>query len=202
MVDVRDAAESGIYTDLARALAGRGHNVYLVSPAERRHGLPSRLYEPLYCEGGGRVQLCKLRTGNLQKTGLIEKGIATLCLPHRLTRGILRLLCDVRFDLILYSTPPVTLLRPIRVIRRRDRAATYLMLKDIFPQNALDLGMLRTRGLRGLIWRYFRRRERQLYAISDRIGCMSAANVDYLLSHEPWLDASRVGICPNALIRP
>ena len=133
MVDVRDVRERGIYTDLARTLAQWGHNVFLVSPAERRHGLPSRLYEPFCPTGGGRVQLLKLKTGNLQKTGLLEKGISTLMLPHRLTRGILRYFSDVRFDLILYSTPPVTLLRPIRVIRRRDGAATYLMLKDIFP---------------------------------------------------------------------
>jgi glycosyltransferase involved in cell wall biosynthesis len=170
----------------------------MVSPAERRTGqktqlLPSRPY------GQGNVTLLRLRTGNLQKTGYIEKAVSMLLLEGQLTRGILRHFVGVRFDLVLYATPPITLLRPIRVVKRRDGAATYLMLKDIFPQNALDLGILSEHGLRGLITRYYRRRERQLYTLSDRIGCMSAANVEYLLRHAPSVSSERVGICPNAI---
>jgi aspartate 1-decarboxylase len=54
------------------------------------------------------------------------------------------------------------------------------MLKDIFPQNAVDLGMIKTTGIKSLLYKYFRRKEKGLYFISDRIGCMSQANVDYV----------------------
>ena len=72
------------------------------------------------------------------------------------------------------------------------------MLKDIFPQNAVDLGMMRKRGLKAPIYWYFRRMERRLYGISDQIGCMSQANVEYIKRHEPQIPAEKLHVCPNA----
>lgn len=52
------------------------------------------------------------------------------------------------------------------------------MLKDIFPQNAVDIGMITKTGIKGLLYKYFRKKEKKLYRISNRIGCMSQASVD------------------------
>ena len=87
--------------------------------------------------------------------------------------------------MILYSTPPITFCGVVEYFQKRDNAKTYLMLKDIFPQNAVDLGMMKTTGAKGLIYKYFRKQEKKLYAISDRIGCMSQANVEYVLKDNP-----------------
>lgn len=198
LVDIRAAEEPGIYTDLARALARRGHAVTVLSPAERRHGLTGGVKDLWRCAEGGCVRVVKVRTGNIQKTGAVEKGISTLLMGAWLRRGIRRYLGDVRFSLVVYATPPITVAGVVRYIKRRDGARSYLMLKDIFPQNAADLGMLPTKGPMGLLYRYFCHRERQLYAVSDRIGCMSRANADYLLAHQPQLARHTVGICPNA----
>ncbi|WP_165249198.1 glycosyltransferase family 4 protein [Adlercreutzia sp. ZJ141] len=77
---------------------------------------------------------------------------------------------------------------------------TYLLLKDIFPQNSLDLGMLSKDGVKGLIYRYFKRTERKTYEVSDFIGCMSEANRRYLVKYESWLDPDKVEVNPNSLI--
>jgi glycosyltransferase involved in cell wall biosynthesis len=42
-----------------------------------------------------------------------------------------------------------------------------------------DLGMIKSE----LVFKYFRKKEQQLYDISDRIGCMSQGNIDYVLKH-------------------
>lgn len=52
---------------------------------------------------------------------------------------------------------------------------------------------------RSLIYRLFRKKEEVLYQISDFIGCMSPANVDYVLTHNPEIKADRVEICPNSI---
>ena len=91
----------------------------------------------------------------------------------------------MKFDLVLYSTPPITLQKAVSYVKNRDGAATYLLLKDIFPQNALDLGMLKKTGVKGLFYRYFKNKEIKLYVVSDYIGCMSEANVEFLLKHNP-----------------
>ena len=85
----------------------------------------------------------------------------------------------------------------MRYVKKRDGAKSYLMLKDIFPQNAVDLGMLQTTGLKGLLYKCFRKKEKKLYSLSDRIGCMSQANVDYILKHNPEIPKEKVEILPE-----
>lgn len=38
-----------------------------------------------------------------------------------------------------------------------------------------------------------------MYELSDCIGCMSPANVDFLLKHNPEIDAKRVEVAPNSI---
>ena len=109
---------------------------------------------------------------------------------------------NIHFDLILYPTPPITLANTIAWAKKQYKARTYLMLKDIFPQNAVDLGMMRETGLKGLIYKYFRRKEKFFYSISDYIGCMSPANVQYVLWHNSEIKSDRVEVCPNCLLIP
>ena len=48
----------------------------------------------------------------------------------------------------------------------------------------------------------FRKKERFFYSISDTIGCMSPANVEYLLQHNPEINKKKVEVCPNCLSIP
>ena len=54
-------------------------------------------------------------------------------------------------------------------------------------------------GVKGIIYRFFCRKERQLYAVSDHIGCMSQANADYIIANHSELNPHKVGICPNCI---
>lgn len=182
-----------IYTDLLRCFRDKGHNVYIVCSREKRYGLPTEFVE----ESG--VHVLRLRAGNITKCSAIEKGISTVFIEKLYKSAIKRYLANIRFDLVLYSTPPITFANVVKFVKRRDASKTYLLLKDIFPQNAVDLGMLKTRGLKGLPYRYFRNQERKLYALSDRIGCMSEANVRYVIEHNPDLDPDAIEVCPNCI---
>ena len=185
-----DLSKRGIYTDLMRQFVRNGHKVHIVSPFERRMGRKTEVYE------SGGAQILGVRTLNIQKTNVVEKGIGTLLLEYQYMHAINRFWGDIRFDLVLYVTPPVTLNRVIRHIRQRNNARTYLLLKDIFPQNAVDLGMF---SRRSLFFRLFRHKERELYRLSDHIGCMSPANVEFVLRHNPDVDERKVHVNPNSI---
>lgn len=198
--NIKNIDDHGIYTDLMRELAKNGNNVTIVSPIERRFKKKSQIIS--YEDSGDwheNVRILKVKTGNIQKTNIIEKGISTILLETQITRAIKKYLKNDKFDLVLYSTPPITLVKPITFIKKRDNAKTYLMLKDIFPQNAVDLGMLKTHGLKGILYKFFRKKEKKLYAISDKIGCMSQANVDYILKHNSEINPKKVEIFPNCI---
>lgn len=193
LIDFKSIEEHGIYTDLLREFMKHGHEIYVISPVEKRKA------EKTILRKDGNAVILKLKIGNMQKTNFIEKGVSTVTVEPLFVRAIKRYFSNIKFDLILYSTPPITFQKAVSYVKKRDGAATYLMLKDIFPQNAVDIGILQKTGFKGILYRYFRKKEKKLYAISDRIGCMSQANVDYVLKHNPEISKERVEICPNSI---
>lgn len=191
--NINSIHESTIYTDMLREFINNGHNVYIVSPSERRNNKPTHIIEEDICK------ILKVKVGNIQKSNVVEKGISTVMLEKNYMSAISKYLNNIRFDLILYSTPPITLVSTIEYLKLRDNAKTYLLLKDIFPQNAVDLGMLSKTGMKSVLYNYFRAKEKRLYELSDYIGCMSQANVDFLLQYNPEISPNIVEVCPNTI---
>lgn len=190
---VQNIEANGIYTDLMRKFRDKGHEVYIIYPRERKQGLPTELEEE------NHVHTLGVKTLNVTKTNVIEKGIGQLLLESQFKAALKRYFADVKFDVILYSTPPITFTKVIKYAKiQNPKAISYLMLKDIFPQNAVDLRMLSKKGLKGFIYQSFRRKEKELYRVSDYIGCMSPANVNYLLKHNPEVNPEIVEIAPNS----
>ncbi len=179
-----------LYTDLLRAIRAQGHELYIASPLERRLGQETAATN----EDG--VHFLRVRIGNITKTNLIEKGLSTLFIERQFKSAIKKYYKDIKFDLVLYSTPPITFAGVINFVKKRDNAKSYLLLKDIFPQNAVDLGMF---SKKSPIYWFFRQKEKLLYRLSDSIGCMSQANVDFLLRHNGELGASKVHVNPNSI---
>lgn len=183
-----------IYCDLLRCFRDTGHNVYTISPYEKVTGLQTK-----YEEKNG-VHMLHVKTGNVTgRAGLIEKGFAQLAIEQIFIKAIKRYYYDIKFDLIMYSTPPITFCNVIEYIKKRDGAKSYLLLKDIFPQNAVDIGMMHKNGIKGLLYRFFRNKEKKLYKISDYIGCMSEANIEYVIRHNPEINRDKVILCPNCI---
>lgn len=190
---INNAAANSISLDLLHQFREAGHNVHIVCALERKENRDTCLSEEAGCK------VLRVKTGNNKKANIIEKGITTVLLPSLYIKAIKQHFAGVKFDLVLYPTPPVTHYETVKYIKKRDGATTYLLLKDIFPQNAVDIGMMRKSGVKGVLYKYFRKKEKKLYAVSDRIGCMSQANVDYVLKHNPEVSAHKIGICPNAI---
>lgn len=193
MSTLTEVETHGIYSDLMRKFRDEGHDVYIVSPRERRSGEKTHLYE------NRGIHILGVRTLNLQKTNAIEKGIGQVLVESQFNKAIKRHLGHVRFDLILYSTPPITFPKVIQYLKASNpQAKTYLLLKDIFPQNAVDLGMMSKSGVKGILYRFFHKKEKKLYALSDHIGCMSPANVRYVIDHNPEVRPEKVEVAPNS----
>ncbi len=183
-------SESGIFTDLLRQFRDRGANIYVACARQKRFELQTEYI----LEDG--INMLRVQIGNITKTNLIEKGISTLRIESQYIKAIKKYLSDIKFDLVIYTTPPITFDKVIRYIKKRDGARTYLLLKDIFPQNAVDLNMFNKRS--PVYW-YFRNKEKNLYRNSDFIGCMSQANVDFVLNNNPEVKRDIVEICPNSI---
>lgn len=177
---------TNIHTDLIVEFHKKGDNVLVIAPM--RDGCKVGLNK----EGG--INVLRVKSLKLFNTNPIEKGIANVLLPYLYIKAIKNNVKNFDFDLILMPTPPITLVKVIEWLRKKTRAKIYLILRDIFPQNAIDLKMMKENGL---IHKFFRKKELQLYAACDKVGCMSKANVDYVIKHNPKMDHSKLHILPN-----
>lgn len=182
--------ETGIYKDLMRKFRDEGHEVFIAAPSERRYKKQSSVT----VENG--VHILNIKTLNFQKTNIFEKGLATILVNWQFYKMVSKYFKKIKFDLILYSTPPITFTKVIQKIKHKDKAQSYLLLKDIFPQNAIDLGALKKNSF---IHGYFSKKEKKLYALSDYIGCMSPANVKYILKHNPEIKHECIEVNPNSI---
>ena len=167
-------SDNNMYTDLMEEFKRNGHKVYVVASASETGKTG------LFNEGGVEVLRCK--TYAHQTQNLLKKGISNIAMPHQYLQSIESNFSHLQFDLILLPTPPITLLPVVKRLKRKSNAFVYLILRDIFPQNAVDIGLL---SKKSPLYYYFRNIEKKLYAEVDSIGCMSQKNIEYITAHNP-----------------
>lgn len=184
-----DLSERNLYSDLFDEISARGHEVIVFRPDENK--LTGNSIET----ERGKVSVISVPAGRITKTGKIVKSINMALLEQRYMRAIKKHL-KRPIDLVIYSTPPITFVNLIRKLKEAMNCSSYLLLKDIFPQNSVDLGLIHEKSI---LHRILRHKERTLYQVSDRIGCMSPANVKYLLEHNDFIEPNKVHENPNSI---
>lgn len=180
---------TNMYTALIQELFEMGHEIRVIAPS---------FDAATHVSDEGGIPVLRVKSGPLFNTHMILKGINTLLLNPNYTKALRRYWSDWPMDWVITSTPPITLSPLLEKLKARYNAKTYLILRDIFPQGAKDLGMIRD----PFLFAYFRHRERHLYRISDIIGCMTLGNIDFLRKQDPELfNTAKLTYFPN-WIRP
>ena len=170
--DIKKA--SNFYSDLPEKFKEKKHNVYVANLLEKKHN------KATYFEIVKEINILRVRAGDWFNTNsVIKKGLTAVTIANYFNRAIQNYFSDIKFDLVIYFTPPITFVPVVKYIKKRDECVSYLILRDIFPQGVRDLGLLDNQ----LLFNYFRRKEKQLYDLSDYIGCMSYGNIRYVLEH-------------------
>ena len=187
---LRPEKGSNIYTDLAEALNKQNHIIKVVVAEEKKKIDKTTLYEE------NQIPVLRVRTGNLYEIGFAEKAVTFLTISRDLKRGINKYFSHEEFDLILFQSPPLTLYKVVKWAMKKYKAKSYLMMKDIFPQNGLDIGLYTKHHP---VYLYFKREEKRLYETSSKIGCMSEGNRRYLIEHNRNINPDKFEIFQNTV---
>ena len=176
-----------IYTDLIQELTIFGDKVTVASiDSSLKPFQIKRTVEK-------NIDLIYIGSFQLYNVNILKKGLAIITLPFFMKRAIKKL--DIsKFDLILYETPPITWAGIVNQIKKKNKIKSFLMLKDIFPQNAVDIGLMKKDSL---IFNYFKRKEELLYEVSDYIGCMSKGNIEYIIKNNSKIPKEKLYYFPN-----
>lgn len=156
-------------SDLARAFARQGHEVTVFTTSPE-------LDSPLTLEEAPGLTVVRVPTGKVKGIGLVRRALIETFMSLALWRGTRR--CGVRvkdFEGVIWYSPTIFLAPFVAWLKSESRARTYLILRDIFPQWALDAGVMR----RGLAYYFFKGFELFQYRVADVIGVQSPANLRY-----------------------
>lgn len=170
-----------MYTSLVEEFKKNGHDVYIVAPGTDGSKTGVRVEKD--------IEILRVKTLPIKNVSNYLKGISNLLLPYQYKWALKKYLPDVNYDLIVIPTPPITLADLASSLKKKHSAKVYLMLRDIFPQNAVDLGFMKKNSL---IHNYFRKKEHKLYHTADYIGCMSQGNIDYVIAHNPEVERTKL----------
>lgn len=183
----KDENHLGLYKELVYEFRDRGEEVYVATVSEKKYGFETQLAK----ENG--VNVLRIKTGNMFGVSFIEKGLTNLTLGSIFKKEINKYFNKIKFDLVIHHTPPITFTPVIDYLKIKYKTKSYLILRDIFPQNAVDLGIIKNR----ILFNFFRKKEEKLYEKSDFIGCMSQGNIEYIEKHNLEVDKNKLHILRN-----
>ena len=183
-------AKGNIHVDLVDTFLQHGHEVTVITPVERKY------HQATSVEHKGAFTLIRARSLNfLGAVSLLEKGVATMLFGYWYRFIIKKYLRGQdAFDLVICATLPITYAPVMDYFHQKHDSFVYLLHKDFFPQNAVDLGILKKKSL---IYKTFRHIEQGLYRRSDSIGVISPKNVEFILENNTFLSEKQVEVCPN-----
>jgi len=167
-------AASHLFYDLAKGLSGKGHNVTVLTGFPRynidKKKLPTKYRNKLYLkEKIEGVIIKRFWSAPFPQSNPVTRGFDHLTLP------IIYFLGGVltrRHDIVLIYSPPLTLGVTGHILAKIKWTSLVINVQDIFPQNAIDLGILKNRFL----IRFFQGIERFVYGAGDCITVHSERN--------------------------
>jgi len=160
--------------DLGAEYVQQGHEVLIACPDDTL----DQKYTVTAEEG---LEVLRVRTGQIKGAARWLRGINEARLSSVFWSSAREVFAARPCDLIIYYSPTIFFGGLVRRLKRLWNCPSYLVLRDIFPQWAVDAGVLR----KGPAYLFFRWAEFRQYAAADVIGVQSPANLNYF--HEQGL---------------
>ena len=154
--------------DLAVEFHRLGHECIVVAPDEN-------ILEEHQVSYENDINVLRIRTGKIKSAGRLIRAFNEIRLSKTIWRKGKKFFDKNHCDLILYYSPPIFFGSLVKRLKKRFACPSYLILGDIFPQWAVETGVLR----KGLVYRYFKYKERRNYEAADIIRVQSPANLLY-----------------------
>jgi glycosyltransferase involved in cell wall biosynthesis len=161
-------SSAALVHDLAAEFLRLGHEPIVVAPDENIS--PD---QQLSVEDG--IKVLRVRSGKIKSATKIVRAFNEIRLSRMLWEKGKYFFVDNPSDLIVYYSPSIFFSSLVARLKKLFSCPAYLVLGDIFPQWAVETGVLR----KGLIYYYFKYKERQNYEAADIIRVQSPANLRY-----------------------
>lgn len=177
LIPIKSVNEKGLYIDLVNEFISKGHTVD-------------------YCFGGKKTSTI-IRSNSLnvyelntvftsqKNRNFFLKFISYIIFSFKAKKFIMKSKNDYEFMILV--TPSIFQSSLILAFKNKYHKKVILLLKDIFPDNAIDLNLFSNLPFKKVLIYYFHLIEKNLYKKVDFIGCMNHSNLIFILNKYPNL---------------
>ncbi|MCA0177912.1 MAG: glycosyltransferase family 4 protein [Proteobacteria bacterium] len=175
--------------DLTRAMAAQGHAVTMFVSAPEQ----SESWRLNDVQG---VQVLRLATPRTRDMGYARRSLAEWWMSYAMRRGWQASpLADERFDGVVWYSPSIFHAPLVRALMAISGCPGYLIVRDIFPEWARDMGLMGD----GIPYRMFKHIAHRQYEAADVIGVQTPGNLPYFADWQRRHPERRVEVLHNWL---
>lgn len=155
--------------DLSRELARQGNDLTVFLPSSNQDNAW------MLNEVDG-VRILRLKSPRLKDVGYIQRTLGELIMPFAMLWNLRKSpLRDEKWDGVVWYSPSIFHGVFVGALKRRSNCKGYLILRDIFPEWALDMGLMS----RGLPYFFFKMIAIYQYSKADTVGVQAPGNKHY-----------------------
>lgn len=155
--------------DLSKEFARQGHSLTVLLPS------PDQV-APWSLEDLDGVQVLRLKAPRTKDIGYVRRTLGEFAMPFAMLRQFRKSpLSSERWDGVVWYAPSIFQAPLASALKSRSNCKGYLIIRDIFPEWAVDMGLMG----RGLPFRFFDAVARYQYSVADVIGVQTPGNCGY-----------------------
>jgi glycosyltransferase involved in cell wall biosynthesis len=175
--------------DLSREFVRQGHHLTVILP-------DADLCQAWSIEEMDGAQILRLKAPRTKDISYVRRTISEFLMPFVMRRNLASSpLADMKWDGVVWYAPSIFHGPLANALKRASQCKGYLIIRDIFPQWAADMGLMRKRMLP---FRFFDAVARYQYSVADTIGVQTPGNLSYF-SEWKRNHGRRLEVLPNWL---
>ncbi len=183
--------------DLAKEFKKQGDNITVLVPS-------SEISSAYLCDTKNGIKILRLKTLKMTDVSNARRAIAEFLMPYFMMLNLRKFnIALIKCDGLIWYSPSIFFGPLIKFLKKKYDIPTYLIVRDIFPDWAADLELIK----RGLIYKFFKFIENSQYKLADTIGVQTKSNLKYFdgvvkkysnsaeILHN-WLSEAPIKKCP------
>lgn len=120
------------------------------------------------------VETILFPSGKIKNTNFTFRAYNEYLLSFKIKKCYKHIKSEDVFGIIYYS-PSIFFGNAVKFLKKKFNCYSYLILRDLFPQWTIDLGIIKKNSFAHLFFKYF---EKINYLHADKIGVMSESNLE------------------------
>jgi glycosyltransferase involved in cell wall biosynthesis len=155
--------------DLSREFVRQGHLLTVLLPS-------ADIEQPWLIEDFDGAQVLRLRAPRTKDINYVRRTVGEFLMPFSMLKNLRQSpLKQERWDGVIWYAPSIFHGPLVNALKRQSGCKGYLIIRDIFPEWAVDMGLMG----RGLPYRFFDVIARYQYSVANIIGVQTQGNLAY-----------------------